>query len=202
MHDGQAGQTGAGVWGSFFSPIERDFLIAFCDRLIPDSAFGPGAIRTGVPQFIDRHMASPYARGELWYRQGPFCEAPRLLGYQGPLTLCEILREGIRASDEYCQRSFGRRFPELSLPERETVMRQLEDGEIEFAAIESSRFFAMLLAETRIGYFSDPVHGSNADMASWRMIGYPGYPADYREAIRERIEPYDSRPRSVSEAGR
>jgi gluconate 2-dehydrogenase gamma chain len=202
MADRIADQLDEQSWGSFFSRQEREFLIAICDRLIPDSTLGPGAIRAGVPQFIDRHMATPYARGDQWYRQGPFTDASHLLGYQGPMSLSQILREGIRETEEYCQRSRGRAFAEFSLPEMEEVIRQLERGELDFATIESSRFFAMLLAEVRIGYFSDPIHGANADMGSWAMIGYPGYPVDYREAIRERAEPHDARPRSIAEAGR
>lgn len=202
MHDPSQVRSEAGGWGSFFSAQERAFLVAFCDRLIPDSALGPGAVRAGVPQFIDRHMATPYARGEQWYRQGPFVEALPHFGYQGPLSLRDMLREGIREVEEHCQRSFGRTFPGLTDPQQEGVMRQLESGELSFGAIAAARFFAALLAETRIGYFSDPIHGTNADMGSWAMIGYPGYPADYRQAIRERSAPYGAAPQSISEAGR
>jgi gluconate 2-dehydrogenase gamma chain len=189
------------AWGRFFSARERAFLIAFCDRLIPGCAAGPGAISAGVPQFIDRHMATPYAKGELWYRQGPFIETLPLFGYQGPLSLRQLLRAGIGAVEDHCQRCFGCAFAGLSTAEQEHMMRRIERGEVEFATTDPVRFFALLLAETRIGYFSDPVHGANRAMGSWAMIGYPGYPADYRAAIRERELPYGADPRSVAMAG-
>lgn len=202
MSDEVPGPGPAFPWGRFFTAAERVFMIAICDRLIPASALGPGAIQTGIPQFIDRHMASPYALGELWYRQGPFIEASKLFGYQGPLSLSQILREGIRETDEHCRCSYRSLFAQLTVAEQETVMRQLEGGELQFRAIDSARFFTMLLAEVRMGYFADPVHGANIDMGSWEMIGYPGFPGDYREAIRERAKPYAGRTQSLSEAGR
>lgn len=188
-------------WGTFFGPAERAFLIAFCDRAIPESASGPGAVETGVPQFVDRHMASAYARGDLWYREGPFVEASREFGYQGPLALRDLLRAGIQETEAHCRARHALSFASLGKERQECVMRRLEKGNIALRSVDSARFFAALLGEIRIGYFADPVHGANAGMGSWKMIGYPGYPGDYRAAIGERHAPYSALPKSIAEAG-
>jgi hypothetical protein len=44
-------------------------------------------------------------------------------------------------------------------------------------------FFAMLLQNTKEGYFSDPIYGGNKDMAAWKMIGFPGAHYDYKEWV-------------------
>jgi gluconate 2-dehydrogenase gamma chain len=79
----------------FFNADEWTFLVAICDRLIPADEVGPGAVDLGVPEFLDRHMQTPYASGAIWYMQGPFLEAAPEFGYQGRLPLREILRVGI-----------------------------------------------------------------------------------------------------------
>src|ERR1700684_2404290 len=85
----------------FFTPDEWSFVVAVCDRLIPTDEVGPGAVDLGVPEFLDRHMQTPYASGAIWYMQGPFLEAAPEFGYQGRLTLREILRVGIAEMDAH-----------------------------------------------------------------------------------------------------
>src|ERR1700744_2036409 len=69
---------------SFFNAAEWAFIQAACDQLIPADNIGPSASQAGVPEFIDRHMQTPYASGDLWYMQGPFIGAAPQFGYQGP----------------------------------------------------------------------------------------------------------------------
>jgi hypothetical protein len=82
----------------FFSAAEWAFIEAACDRLIPADDIGPSASQAGVPEFIDRHMQTPYAAGDIWYMQGPFVEAAPQFGYQGRLPVRDILRVGIKRS--------------------------------------------------------------------------------------------------------
>ena len=43
-------------------------------------------------------------------------------------------------------------------------------------------------------------YGGNRDMASWRMIGYPGLPATYHEDIKRYFgKKYDKPPRSIAD---
>jgi gluconate 2-dehydrogenase gamma chain len=186
----------------FFTKSEWAFVLAACDRLIPGDSIGPGAIELGVPLFLDRHMQSPYAAGAIWYREGPFFEAGPEFGYQGPLSPREILRAGIASTNAYCRENFdGRVFAQLGHADQERVLGKLEKGEIELGDVPAMHFFSQLLSEVRMGYFADPAHGGNRDMGSWKMIGYPGMRADYRDWIGVREKAYSLPPVDLSSRG-
>lgn len=186
---------------SFFSASEWTFVVAACDRLIPHDAVGPGAVELGVPEFLDRHMQTPYACGDIWYMQGPFLKAAPEFGYQGRLALRDILRVGIANVDRHCRANFaGRAFAELEGERQDQVLRDLETAKIGLDDVPSRTFFVSLLSEVRNGYFSDPKHGGNRGMGSWKMIGYPGMRADFHDWVEVRDRPYPLSP--VDLAGR
>jgi hypothetical protein len=56
---------------TYFNAAEWAFINAAVDHLIPSDQYGAGALETGVPEFIDRQMETPYGAGKLWYMQGP-----------------------------------------------------------------------------------------------------------------------------------
>jgi gluconate 2-dehydrogenase gamma chain len=186
---------------TFFNAVEWAFVLAACDRLIPADNIGPGALQAGVPEFIDRHMQTPYASGDIWYMQGPFIEAAPQFGYQGRLPVRDILRVGVNAIDAHCQRLFnGKRFAEIEHAEQENLLRAAESGKLQLDEISAKEFFAQLLNETRMGYFCDPKHGGNKNMSAWKMIGYPGMRADYTDWVEVRDRAYPLPP--VDLAGR
>jgi gluconate 2-dehydrogenase gamma chain len=186
------GVSAAAVYAPvFFNTAEWAFIQAACDRLIPADDIGPSAAQAGVPEFIDRHMQTPYAAGDIWYMQGPFVEAAPQFGYQGRLPVRDILRVGIKAFDAHCQRAFGgKTFSQIDHTQQETLLKAAEAGKLELADISAREFFNQLLAETRMGYFCDPRHGGNKNMAAWKMIGYPGARADYTDWVEVRNRPY------------
>ncbi|WP_367346062.1 gluconate 2-dehydrogenase subunit 3 family protein [Stenotrophomonas bentonitica] len=185
----------------FFNAAEWAFITAACDRLIPSDETGPGAVESGVPEFLDRHMQTPYAAGAIWYMQGPFLEAPSEFGYQGKLALREIIKVGIDAFDAHCRKAFnGKTFAQLSVEQQETLLKAAEGGKLELEAISSKLFFSNLLGEVKNGYFADPKYGANKGMAAWKMIGYPGMRADYIDWIGVREKAYPLPP--VDLAGR
>jgi len=47
------------------------------------------------------------------------------------------------------------------------------------------------------GFFADPAYGGNRDMASWRMIGFPGARYDYRDFVSRHNETYPLPPVSI-----
>ena len=50
------------------------------------------------------------------------------------------------------------------------------------------------------GFFADPYYGGNRDMAGWKMIGYPGLPADYQHAMEhQRGKRIALKPRSIGD---
>jgi gluconate 2-dehydrogenase gamma chain len=184
---------------TFFNAAEWSFVLAACDRLIPADDVGPGALQAGVPEFIDRHMQTPYASGDIWYMQGPFVEAAPQFGYQGRLPVRDILRVGMKAIDASCQKSFdGKNFSQLTTADQEKTLKAAEAGKLGLENISDKEFFNQLLAETRMGYFCDPKHGGNKNMAAWKMIGYPGMRADYTDWVEVRDHPYPLPPVDLS----
>jgi gluconate 2-dehydrogenase gamma chain len=209
LHPAEAGTTGpAGAAGqtdpykpNFFNAAEWAFVTAACDRLIPHDEHGPGAVELGVPEFLDRHMQTPYASGDIWYMQGPFLEAAPEFGYQGRLPLRDILRVGIKGIDAYsASHNAGKKFAELSAAQQDEMLKAAEGGKLKLDDISAKLFFSSFLAEVRNWYFADPKHGGNKGMGSWKMIGYPGMRADYLDWVTVRDKPYPIPP--VDLAGR
>src|ERR1700750_487905 len=68
---------------TYFTAPEWLFVNAAVDRLIPTGDDGPGAVESGVPEFIDRQLELPYGHGAYFYMQGPFQDnVPAQFGYQ------------------------------------------------------------------------------------------------------------------------
>lgn len=179
---------------AFFNAAEWAFIVAACERLIPPDSVGPSASQAGVPEFIDRHMQTPYASGDIWYMQGPFIEAAPQFGYQGRLPVRDILRVGIKTIDAHCQEQFGKSFARLATADQDSLLKSAEAGKLQLDNISAKEFFSQLLSETRMGYFCDPKHGGNKNMAAWKMIGYPGMRADYTNWVEVRDQPYPLAP--------
>ncbi|CAG9207071.1 gluconate 2-dehydrogenase subunit 3 family protein [Burkholderia vietnamiensis] len=183
---------------TFFDAKEWAFVQAAVDRLIPADAEGPGALETGVPEFIDRQMETPYAHGATWYMQGPFQQGVPELGYQLKLVPRDIYRLGIAAVNRYCEKAHGKAFADLDAPTRDSVLGALEKGATPIDDVPSAVFFGQLLQNTREGYFCDPVHGGNRDMAAWKMIGFPGARADFMDFVNQNGKPYPYGPVSIN----
>jgi gluconate 2-dehydrogenase gamma chain len=169
---------------AFFTPAEWVFVRAACARLIPNDANGPGALELGVPQYIDRQMATPYGDAAAWYMQGPFFEGAPEFGYQSQLTPRQQYRLGIRAIDAWCAATLHKRFAELEPARQDDVLRKVEAGEVKSDELPLKTFFSgFLLKNVMEGYFGDPIYGGNRDMAAWKMIGHPGARADFMEWV-------------------
>jgi len=169
----------------YFTADEWRFVQAAVDRLIPEDELGPGALKAGVPEYIDRQMDTPYGHGKLWYMQGPFHpEVPAELGFQINLAPRDIYRLGIKACDEYCRKQYaGKAFVALSTDEQERVLELMERAKIAFDSVPVRTFFTHLLKNTKEGFFADPIYGGNKGMAGWKMIGFPGARADFADWI-------------------
>ncbi|MGF7187714.1 gluconate 2-dehydrogenase gamma chain [Robbsia andropogonis] len=191
---------------TFFNQVEWAFIKAATDRLIPANSDGPGALETNVPVFIDRELASGYGAAEDWYMEGPFdVNADPLFGYQLPYSPREMYRIGIGATQKYCQQQYQKSFEALDEKTRDDVLTALEKNNVDFKAfgeqqLRAAQFFSALLGNTQEGYLSDPIHGGNRDMGSWKMMGFPGARASYTEWIDQHNVPYPLGP--VDLAGR
>jgi gluconate 2-dehydrogenase gamma chain len=183
---------------AFFNDAEWKFVNAAVDRLIPADAHGPGGVEAGVPVFIDRQLDMPYGHGAYFYMQGPFHpDAPPTLGYQLQYNPREIYRLGIAAADSACKQAKGRVFTELPHLDQEQFLASLEHATVTLQGPPAATFFAQLLANTREGYFADPMYGGNRGMGGWKMIGFPGARADFTNWMDQQGRAYPYGPTAI-----
>jgi gluconate 2-dehydrogenase gamma chain len=181
--DAPPGASGSGY--IFFAPAEVAFVDAAVGRLIPPDPVGPGAVEAGVTFFLDRQLAGKFGRGDHYFLGGPWPKGTPEQGYQSRFSPAQLYRAAIAAIDKYVGANFsGTVFSKLDAQDQDTVLRGLEGGEIKLDdSVDSKSFFAMLLQNTKEGYFSDPIYGGNKDMGAWKMIGFPGAHYDYKEWV-------------------
>ena len=149
----------------FFTEQEATVVVAACERIFPADESGPGATQANVVIYIDRQLAGPYGTDEHRYTQPPFVESIPEHGYQGKENPQEIYRAGIEA--------LGADFANLEGAAQDQRL----------AAREHTVFFQLLRQHTIEGMFCDPMHGGNADLIGWRLIGYPGPQMSFRDGI-------------------
>jgi gluconate 2-dehydrogenase gamma chain len=179
---------------------EAAFIEAAVDTIIPADELSPSGSDCGVAHFIDRQLAGAYGGGARLYRQGPFPKAKAELGYQLELNPREFFRAGITAANEFCRKTYGKDFDRLSESDRNAAMKAMDEGKAAFPAFGSAVFFNALLTITMEGFFADPMYGGNRNMAAWKMVGYPGLPATYRDEITNYFnKKYDKPPRSIAD---
>lgn len=164
----------------YFTEAEAYSVKAACARIFPTDESGPGANEANVVLYIDRQLAGPWGKDKYRYTKAPFVESLPEHGYQGKETPQQIYRAGIKALGE----DFG------------SVMPDEQDKRLK--AIEKTTFFKILRTHTLEGMFSDPLHGGNAGMAGWQLIGYPGPVMSYRDEIdKHNGVAYTLKPRSL-----
>lgn len=163
----------------FFTETEALIVAAASSRIFPSDDSGPGAQEAGVAIYIDRQLAGSYGRDRFRYAQPPFEDAPPQFGYQGQATPRQIYREGLKSL---------KGFQLLSAAEQDKALRQ----------IESSVFFALLRQNTIEGMFCDPMHGGNAGMVGWQLVGFPGpRMSNYDDVEKHYGEPFRPQPSSL-----
>lgn len=148
----------------FFSVAEARVIAAACARIFPTDATGPGANEAGVVIYIDRQLAGPYGHDKYRYAKGPFVESVPEHGYQGKESPREIYRAGLETLAG---------FADLTPEQQDEKLRSIED----------TTFFHMLRSHTIEGMFCDPMHGGNAGLIGWQLIGFPGPQMSYRDEI-------------------
>jgi gluconate 2-dehydrogenase gamma chain len=149
----------------FFTAAEARVISAACERIFPSDASGPGAKEAGVVIYIDRQLAGPYGADKYRYTKGPFVDSVAEHGYQGKENPRETYKIGLAA--------LGTGFPDLAT---EAQIQKLQ-------SMEQTRFFQLLRAHTIEGMFSDPMHGGNAGLIGWQLIGYPGPRMSYKADV-------------------
>jgi len=166
----------------FFTEPEARVVIAACERIFPADESGPGATQAGTMVYIDRQLAGPYGSDSHRYTKPPFVPSLPGHGYQGRANPQETYRAGIP--------TLGADFIALEAPKQDERI----------AAIEKTHFFQLLRQHTIEGMFCDPMHGGNAGLIGWQMLGYPGPRMSYREQLgRFNGVAYRPKPESLSQ---
>lgn len=189
-----------GPW-QFFTADEARVMEAIVDRIIPPDPDSPGGKDAGCATFIDRQLKGPYGSAAGLYRLGPYTKGTKEQGPQSRQTPAELYRKALAALDKYCKANqAGKSFDQLSTDQQDNTLKGLDSGEIKLDGVEGQGFFDALLKDVPEGFFSDPIHGGNRDMAGWKMIGFPGIRYDYRDWVSRHNERYPHPP--VGIAGR
>lgn len=169
---------------AFFTSAEFEIAGALADRLIPADDLSIGGKEAGCATFIDRQLAGDYGRGATLYRLGRFVKGTPEQGPQSPLTPADRWRQGLTAIDAYARKQFAKHFVELDASQQDDMLRGMESGQLKLGAdVETKELFEQILANVREGFLADPIYGGNKDMASWKMLGFPGARYDFRDVI-------------------
>jgi len=165
----------------FFTAEEARVVSAAGARIFPTDASGPGASEAGVVIYIDRQLAGPYGRDKYRYTKGPWVDSVPEHGYQGKENPQQTYRQGLKNLGNFTSLSTGEQDKKL-------------------AEIERTHFFQLLRAHTIEGMFCDPMHGGNAGLIGWQLIGYPGPQMSYRNEVDKHFgQPWRPKPASLEQ---
>jgi gluconate 2-dehydrogenase gamma chain len=188
------------VWLTL-NATEAAFIKAAVDTLIPADNLTPSGSDCGVAVFIDRQLAGGFGNGARLYRSGPYFPAKAEHGYQLSLSPRDLFRAGIEETNAWTKKAYGKDFDRLTEAQREEALKALEAGGADFGGgFTSAFFFDQLLQLTMEGFFADPMYGGNKDKVAWKMIGFPGLPASYREEIKTYFgKKFPQEPQSIAD---
>ncbi len=168
----------------FFSQHQYDTIAAIAERFIPADELSVSGKEAGCATFVDRQLAGDFGQAATQYRLGRFVKGTPEQGLQSALTPAERYRQGLPALDHYCQIHFAKNFIDLSGEQQDELLQHMELGKLDLGPeIESKIWFELLLQNIREGFLSDPIYGGNKNMASWKMLGFPGARYDFRDVI-------------------
>jgi gluconate 2-dehydrogenase gamma chain len=179
---------------------EVAFYGAVADEMIPADELTPSASDCGVVIFIDRQLASAWGGGARLYRSGPFRTARPEYGYQLSLSPKEFFAAGVVATNQWTRKQYGHEFDRLPKTRRIEVLKTMEAGKAALNGVDAKQFFDALLDLVMEGFFADPMYGGNKDKLAWKMVGFPGLPALYKDlALEYRGRRYDVPPKSIAD---
>jgi gluconate 2-dehydrogenase gamma chain len=182
----------------YLNETEHAFVVAAVDTMIPADELSPSGSQCGCDTYIDRQLASAWGGGAKMYRAGPYLKGKPEQGYQLSLTPAEFITAGIAAANVWSRKTYNVDFDRLDPEKRIEALKAMQEGKADFGNFSSRGFFARLLTLTMEGFFGDPAYGGNRNMASWKMLGFPGLPATYANVVEEyRDKRYSAQPKSM-----
>lgn len=182
----------------YLTQQEFDTVGAIAERFIPADDLSISGKEAGCATFIDRQLAGDYGNAAAVYRLGRFVKGTPEQGPQSPLTPAQRYRQGLAALDAYTQKTFSKTFVALSGEQQDDLLRRMEANQLDLGPdVETKVLFELLLQNVREGFLSDPIYGGNKEMASWKMIGFPGARYDFRDLIGKKGKKLDIIPTSL-----
>ncbi|WP_295464280.1 gluconate 2-dehydrogenase subunit 3 family protein [uncultured Pseudomonas sp.] len=118
---GLSGTVQSAYKPEFFNATQWRALVALCVHLQADSEQAD----TRLPEFIDRHMLTPYAHGDRLNVVDPFDEQAQV---QQGANLRDLLRDGLAVLDAYCVERLGAGFADLAAGEQAEVVAAASAG--------------------------------------------------------------------------
>ena len=185
--------------GLMFFRNQHDFdvLSQAVERIFPEDDLGPGAIKLGVPYFIDNQLAGNYGSNAKEYMQGPFYEGEETQGYQTQLTRAEVFQSGIAVMDKEANKRFDKDFSDIETDQMDEILTDLQKDKVKMRGVTSGFFFEMLRSATINGAYADPIYNGNVGMDGWKMKEFPGHQMSYINEIEsEEFQKFD--PKSIS----
>ncbi|WP_213989119.1 gluconate 2-dehydrogenase subunit 3 family protein [Sodalis sp. dw_96] len=182
----------------YLTEHEFDTVGAIAERFIPADEMSISGKEAGCAIFIDRQLAGDYGNAVSLYRLGRFVKGTPEQGSQSSLTPAQRYRQGLAALDAFTQKQFGKTFIQLDGDQQDHVLHAMEANRLDLGAeVETPVFFELLLQNVREGFLSDPLYGGNKDMASWKMIGFPGARYDFRDLLSKKGQKLNIIPTSL-----
>ncbi|MFD2923995.1 gluconate 2-dehydrogenase subunit 3 family protein [Halobacillus naozhouensis] len=167
----------------FTNQKEFQLLSAATERIFPEDDNGPGAIKLGVPFFIDHQLAGSYGHNDREYMRGPFYPGSDFQGYQTRLKRHEVFDVGIKAIQNESKKEFDADFVELEGKQQDQILQKFQDGDVKLKGVTATTFFELLRSATLEGAYSDPLYGGNGNMKGWMMKEFPGNYMSYLNEI-------------------
>lgn len=177
-----------------FFTRHQDFLVlmAATEQLYPEDEHGPGAIKLGVPNYIDKQLAGRWGINGRDYRHGPYeanldsnDKSAGPAGEQSILDRGDIYLQGLRKMDDESQKRFSTSFDKAESDQQIEILQDFENDKLKMKGLVASEFFSLLMQSTIEGAYSDPVYGGNKNMEGWKMKEFPGAQASYAGYIEQ-----------------
>ena len=124
---------------------EYDTVSAAVERICPRDE-EPGAIDLGVPEYIDRALATP--------------------------TLSHVRDDFVRGTEALMRRAQSRHrkpFAALAPEQQDDLLTEFKDSP---AGSGEQHYWTVLIGLTMEGLFGDPEHGGNRGGRGWELIGF------------------------------
>jgi gluconate 2-dehydrogenase gamma chain len=158
---------------NIFDASEASFIEAACERLIPTDSSGPGARDARVPEYLDRHLADAWGKGEQLYRSGQWQPGTPSERRQ-PSTPAQLFRAALSAIHHDLS-ARGASFAGLPTAAQDAYLAGLEAGlPLPGVGVATAAFFDLLLLLTTEGFFANYPGGGRRDRLAWPLREFPG----------------------------